>query len=176
MNEITPTTAESFYPPELQKAVNRFNSDLESLRRDRAQLTADSTALRAGLLAGKSKPEKAGAAVADLLGRRLALDVRELLLFDVKCSFKGPVLEARTAECQRLKAAAATREAEIRAKLAEAGIETRYEQGVVNTDRAVSQLRAAASELHSFENPCTPANAERAAELRSRIEAAVPIL
>lgn len=166
---------QGYYPAGLKKAMTAFNTELSEIGTERARLSADVDTLKKNAAAGAlKKPERLAADVAELQGRRVALDCQELALIGRKASFQDQVTEARKVERERVTQLATEREAELNRGLDSMGADSRYRQGMIVGDSKLVALKGAMHDLSQYQRVVLAEDEERAAILSARLAVAVP--
>ncbi len=166
---------QGYYPAGLKKAMTAFNTELSEIGTERARLSADAETLKKNAAAGAlKKPERLAADVAELQGRRVALDCQELALIGRKASFQDQVTEARKVERERVAQLATEREAELNKGLDAMGSDSRFRQGLIVGDSKLVALKGSAQDLCQFLHVVFADDTDRAAVLSARLAASVP--
>ena len=173
--KLRPVSLAAYYPKELQADMAAFNEDLAAVNTAREDLRAEAEALRAAVVSGTIEhPERLTADAENLRAKSAALDVAELRLIRRKVAFQEPVIQARGVENLRLAEIGKKRVAELKKKLAAVAPGTRYENGILNEDARLVEIKALQGAVSAFVRIVTEEDEARACELEARLAAIVP--
>ncbi len=168
-------TIQNFYPAGLKKSMTAFNTELSEIGTERARLAADAETLKKNAAAGAlKKPERLASDVAELQGRRVALDCQELALIGRKASLQDQVTEARKVERERVTQLATEREAELNRGLDAMGSDSKFRQGLIIGDSKLIAFKGAMQDLCQFQRVVVAEDEERGAFLSARLAGSVP--
>ena len=166
---------QGYYPAGLKKSMTAFNTELSEIGTERARLSADAETLKKNAAAGAlKKPERLAADIAELQGRRVALDCRELTLIGTKQAFQSLVTEARKVERERVTQLATEREAELNKGLDAMGSDSKFRQGLIVGDSKLIAFKGAMQDLCQFQRVVVAEDEERGAFLSARLAGSVP--
>lgn len=173
--KLRPVSLAAYYPKELQADMAAFNEDLAAVNTAREELRAAAEALRsAAISATIEHPERLTADAENLRAKSAALDVAEFRLIGRKAAFQEPVIQARGVEKLRLADLGKRRVAELKKKLAAVAPGTRYENGILNEDPKLVEIKALQGAVSDFVRIVTEEDEAHAGKLQARLAEIVP--
>ena len=174
-SQLKPLPVRDYFSKETAKSFTDWNDRVTAINAARQEITQAADKLRDSIMT-TAKPEKVPGQVQDLLARRLALDVAELLLAQEKESFAKPLADERQRERERLEGLIEKRKAEIVKSLAKNGIKTAFLPGILNADATILEFQASRAAVSGSEKAVSENDQLRAQFLANRIAQAVPVL
>jgi len=175
MQTVTTIETANHYGKELTAEIVEFNAEVAAIKKARTDLIHTAAELRGKAASGQLEhAENLLGMIGELRGKQLALDVTEMQLLGRKNEFQKPILDARSAEKQRLAKLMQKRTDEIVKGLQKVSPECRWGNGVINEDGQMRGLKQAAAEVTPFVKVVTPGDELRARELSQRVASLVP--